>query len=519
MNINIETNTVQNVTSNELDVIARELCGVKLSLADSGVPTYQVQSVSTNGITALTSDGVYSDTQNALQNIGITVQTAITYQRILDPEVRRLLSTFFNGQEGLPINYTDVVNSSNTSFQTLFKNNTDIVNFDEFKYFSWYNNNGYFSFKGCSNLKSIDLSNTRNFPGGFINGCGSLEYFYGTGSTRGELIIPGNSIINSQSFDQLNTDGIKIYITKLIFQEGITQIPGMFIRSVSNLTEVSIPSTCSAIYSQAFYDCKNVQKVNISDLNAWVNISFSDASSNPTNSAASAKLYLNGQIVTDYTYPEGTTEVKNYTWCGNKGLESIYLPQTITSIGEYAFCNCTNLVISDLNLPNLTALGSFAFSGTKVQAASNLGNITSIGYRAFKGCSGLTSITIPNSVTSIGSYAFEGCSGLTSITIPNSVTSISSGAFYSCNALTTVVLGSGITKIKAFAFGNDIALRSLTVRAVNPPVCENNALGQSAIVGFYNNYCDIYVPAGSVDAYKTADGWSAAASRIQAIPE
>lgn len=73
--------------------------------------------------------------------------------------------------------------------------------------------------------------------------------------------------------------------------------------------------------------------------------------------------------------------------------------------------------------------------------------VTSIGRSAFKDCSGLTSIEIPNSVTSIGNEAFSGCSGLTSVTIPNSVSSIGGGAFANCSGLTSIEIPNSVTSI------------------------------------------------------------------------
>lgn len=143
--------------------------------------------------------------------------------------------------------------------------------------------------------------------------------------------------------------------------------------------------------------------------------------------------------------------------------------------------------------PNAVAFGdgitvsSNTYSGGKGIIKLS-GNATTMGDNAFKSCKSLTSVTIPDSVTSIGDSAFNTCTGLTSVTIPDSVTSIGASAFRSCTGLT-----------------------SLTCLATNPPTLANiNALTST-------NDCPIYVPAGSVDAYKAAANWSTYASRIQAI--
>ena len=135
----------------------------------------------------------------------------------------------------------------------------------------------------------------------------------------------------------------------------------------------------------------------------------------------------------------------------------------------------------------------------------------SIGNYAFYGCSNLTDVTIGNGVTSIGNFVFNNCSSLTSVTIPNSVTSIGNGAFNKCSSLTDVTIGNGVTSIGNGAFYNCSRLTSVTIKATTPPTLGTNPFGNT-------NNCPIYVPAESVDAYKTATNWSAYANRIQAIP-
>jgi len=84
-----------------------------------------------------------------------------------------------------------------------------------------------------------------------------------------------------------------------------------------------------------------------------------------------------------------------------------------------------------------------------------IGNtVTTIGERAFGDCTGLTSVTIPNSVTSIGKYAFCDCTGLTSVTIPNSVTSIGESAFYGCKSLNNISIPESVTILSSNAFFN-----------------------------------------------------------------
>ena len=124
----------------------------------------------------------------------------------------------------------------------------------------------------------------------------------------------------------------------------------------------------------------------------------------------------------------------------------------LTSIGFGAFLNCSGL--TSVTIPNsVTNIRESVFYRCSALASITIPNsVTSIGYGTFKLCSGLTSITLPNSVTSIGDEAFNGCYGLTSVSIPNSVTTIGYSAFQDCSNLTSVIIGNSVTTIGYSAF-------------------------------------------------------------------
>jgi hypothetical protein len=137
--------------------------------------------------------------------------------------------------------------------------------------------------------------------------------------------------------------------------------------------------------------------------------------------------------------------------------------------------------------------------------------VTTIGEWAFRECKGLINVTIPNSVTTIGRSAFSHCKGLTSVIIPNSVTTIYERAFRSCTGLTNVAIGNSITTIRTNAFFRCTGLTILTIENATPPEIYGPILS-----GVAKNIT-IYVPAESVEKYKTARDWSEYADKIMAI--
>ena len=239
------------------------------------------------------------------------------------------------------------------------------------------------------------------------------------------------------------------------------------------------------------------------------------------------KVTYNGK-----TYSVTSIGILAFAYCS--GLTSVTIGNSVTTISNDAFSGCsglTSIVVEKGNTKydsrnNCNAIIETAsntlISGCKTTVIPN--SVTSIGNYAFKGCSGLTSVTIPNSVTSIGDNAFEGCSGLTSVTIGNSVTSIGDYAFYFCNGLTSVTIGNSVTSIGISAFAYCSGLTSVTIPNSVTSIGDyafSGCSGLKEITSYIQepfktgDYCwdsvnksiPLYVPAGTKEKYQGTDGW------------
>ena len=193
-----------------------------------------------------------------------------------------------------------------------------------------------------------------------------------------------------------------------------------------------------------------------------------------------------------YTVEEGHLVVSGYDRTGFNGTANIVSGITykgssyeVFGIASDAFRDCSKLL--KVTIPN---------------------SVTSIGYAAFQNCIGLTSVTIPNSVTSIGYAAFRSCIGLTSVNIPNSVTSIGNFAFEECYGLTSVTIPNSVTSIGGGAFMDCSSLISIYSRIEKPLNIENNVFWGIA------NGATLYVPKGTKNAYESSSNWTRYFSRI-----
>ena len=210
----------------------------------------------------------------------------------------------------------------------------------------------------------------------------------------------------------------------------------------------------------------------------------------------------NCDSLTSVTIPNSVTTIEYGAFLDCTSMTSVTIPDSVTTIGVWAFGGCTSL--TSVNIPDsVTTIGQYAFSNCTSLTSVNIPDrVTEIGLATFYNCSSLTSVNIPDSITTIDSSVFSGCTSLTSVNIPDSVTTIGYAAFYNCSSLTSVNIPDSVTTIGQIAFENCNSLTSVYCKATTPP-----ALGGPDVFDYNGSGRKIYVPVGSVNAYKSATNW------------
>ena len=361
------------------------------------------------------------------------------------------------------------------------------------------------AFEGCDSLTSVTIPDSvTNIGEDAFYSCDSLtSVTIGNGVTS----IGENAFYECDSLTSItipdSVTSIDMFsfawctsLTSIVIPNSVVKIGALAFWYCSSLTSVTIPDSVTSIGDRAFDDCTSLTNISVNENNA----NYSSLNGDLYNKGQTTLIqYSIGKTDNSFIIPDSVTSIGEYAFSECTSLTSVTIPNSVTSIGNRAFSWCDSL--TSVTIPNsVTSIGELAFSWCDSLASVTIGDsVTSIGEDAFYYCSSLTNISvdennanyssldgnlynkdkttlvqyaigktdtsfvIPNSVTSIGKGAFEDCTSLTSVTIPDSVTSIGKGAFEDCTSLTSVVIPDGVTSIGWYAFDSCDSLASVTI--------------------------------------------------------
>ena len=332
---------------------------------------------------------------------------------------------------------------------------------------------GAWVFSNCTNLTSIIIPASVKIIdlNSFVNCSNLIIYAENTSKPNGwhsDWNASDRPVVWGYDGTVKESDGYKyivgankVYLTEYIGSGGVVVVPakigGMDVVSIGNafrdktqITTVTFEENnyIKSIDSWAFDGCRSLQSITIPE---------------GVTSIGDAAFYVCSSL-TSVEMPASVTSIGANAFAGCTIIESITIPNSVTSIGNFAFYVCRNL--KTITIPtSVTTLGAYSFSGCSLLESVIFGvgsKLTTIGAEAFRNCSSLLNVEIPDGVTIIGNYAFDACTSLQTITIPTSVTSIGMAAFSKCTSLKAIVIPNRVSYLGGNAFADCGNLASVT---------------------------------------------------------
>lgn len=311
---------------------------------------------------------------------------------------------------------------------------------------------GYNAFDGCTALRSVTIPNTVvDIGSSAFSGCTALgSVKLGTGlKTIGNGAFYKTALTSVTIPDSVNDLGESVFrycnsLTTAKIGNGVLELKYRVFNDCENLSSVTFGNNIVQIGNYAFSGCGNLKSIAIP--NSVKSIGY--------------EAFCNNVKLTSVQLGTNVETIDGYAFSGCSNLSTINWNSKIRSLGNYAF---QSIAITAVTLPNsVTSIGEGVFRNCTSLKNAVLGTgLTSIPYRAFSGCTLLQKVTINGLPTLIGQYAFSNCVSLTDINIPDSVTRIDYGAFEVCTSLKVLRLGNGITNIGGYAFSGCTSLETL----------------------------------------------------------
>jgi uncharacterized repeat protein (TIGR02543 family) len=410
------------------------------------------------------------------------------------------------------LNYAEA--AAVTDLGTVFKDNDNITTFNELQYFTGLTFIGERAFYNCEGLTSVIIPNSVTTLNQYAF---AFCYYLTSVGLPNSLTTIGNYAF--ESCFRLNS---------IIIPNTVMTIGNWAFYDCSGLVSLEIPASVTSIGNYAFCYCTGLAQITVAAANGVFD-SRNNCNAIIETSTNTLRFGCKNSFIPNTVTALGTNAFLDMD------IISVHIPQSVTSIGTKAFGGCSlleqitvaqnNPVFDSRN--NCNAIVETSTNKLVVGCKNTIipNTITTIGDYAFYNCEGLTSIVVPNSVTTlnqyafafcyhlisvgmsnslttIGNYAFESCFRLNSINIPNTVVTIGNWAFYDCSGLVSLEIPASVISIGNYSFYDCTKLTHIISWANNPP-----ALGNNVFVGV-DKSIPVYVSAGRISIYQAVYGWN-----------